>query len=386
MDERFGERALAEKLLRRLRQDEVHGLLGREHCRLRTGLRGGVRGDAAPNSSHSERFRCAASDAVAAASSSEPAVKRTRISSRPDPAARASAIASRSGSLASSPTRTRMERRLPLAGCSSASRGPVAARSSSRRNGDGLDPELGVERLARRAVDVERLRLPAGSVQGPHERTHETLVERMRMDERLELRNELCVAAEREVCIDAQLQRREARSFETLGFRLRENVVRQLGEGLPAPESQRLAEQPARTRGVFRAFRLAHQALEAEQVELAGVDPNEVARVLGDDRRAVPEHLPQLGDVELERIRRSRWRVIRPQRVDQAVDGDGAVGRQQEQGEQRSLLDAAQRQDAACVHDFERPQNPKLHRLPSATNYEPAPGLRKGSVAPQRRA
>ena len=122
-----------------------------------------------------------------------------------------------------------------------------------------LDPELGVERLARRAVDVERLRLPAGAVEGSHERAHETLVQRMRADERLELGDELGVSAEREVGIDSQLERREAGGFEALGFRLREHVVRQLGEGLPAPESERLAEQPARAARRFGAFRLGHQ-------------------------------------------------------------------------------------------------------------------------------
>ena len=69
----------------------------------------------------------------------------------------------------------------PAAGCSSAELGVLLQDralelAEARRR---LDPELGVERLARRAVDVERLRLPAGSVQGPHERAHETLVERM---------------------------------------------------------------------------------------------------------------------------------------------------------------------------------------------------------------
>ena len=194
----------------------------------------------------------------------------------------------------------------------------------------------------------------------------------MLTDERLELGNELRVAAEREVGIDPQLERGEARSLEALGLRLRENVVGELGERLAAPEAERLAEQPARPGGIG-AFRLGDQPLEAEQVELVGVDPDEVAGLLRDDRRAVPEHLPQLGDVELERVRRGRRRIVRPQRVDQAVDRDGRGWASAGAG--RAAF-AAWRRPAARA----RPR-PRLRAAPGSGtpslalrhHYEPAP-------------
>jgi hypothetical protein len=46
----------------------------------------------------------------------------------------------------------------------------------------GLDPELGVECLARAAVDVECVCLPAGPVEGAHQRADEALVHRVVSD------------------------------------------------------------------------------------------------------------------------------------------------------------------------------------------------------------
>ena len=211
-------------------------------------------------------------------------------------------------------------------------------------------------------------------------------MQRMEADERLQLGHELRVAAEREVGVDPPFERSEARGLEPLCFRLRENVVGELGEGLAAPEPERLAEQPARLGGIG-AFRLADQLLETEQVELVGVEPDQIAGLLRHDRCAVSEQLPQLRDVVLERVRSCGRRVTRPQRVDQAVDRDGRVRGQQKEGEQRSLLRAAQGHGASFVHDFERPQDPEFHRLPSTAtmNLRPASGKAQAGLSDRRR-
>ena len=141
-----------------------------------------------------------------------------------------------------------------------------------------LDPELVDERLPRRPVDVERFRLPTGAVERPHQRADETLVQRMRAHERLELGHELGVAAEREVGLDAQLERGEAHLLEALRISgCASSSSARSGEGFAAPEADRLAEQ-ARSRPRLGAFRLADESLEAEQVELVGVDADQVAR------------------------------------------------------------------------------------------------------------
>ena len=71
----------------------------------------------------------------------------------------------------------------------------------------GLDAELVDEHLAGRAVDLKRLGLAAATVQAEHQLAAEPLAERVLLDESLQLADELAVAAEREVGLDALLQR-----------------------------------------------------------------------------------------------------------------------------------------------------------------------------------
>ena len=99
-------------------------------------------------------------------------------------------------------------------------------------------------------------------------------------DQRLELTHELVVASELEVGVDSELERRQPDLFEPGDRRLRKALVREVGERGAPPRGQRVAEP---LRGVGRqpasqqAPPLVHQALEAVQVELVGLDPDDVA-------------------------------------------------------------------------------------------------------------
>ena len=62
-----------------------------------------------------------------------------------------------------------------------------------------LEAQLLDEELAALAVGLERLRLPAGAVEGEHELGAQPLAQRMRADERLELADDLRVRADREL-------------------------------------------------------------------------------------------------------------------------------------------------------------------------------------------
>ena len=57
---------------------------------------------------------------------------------------------------------------------------------------------------------------------------------------------------------------------------LGERLVREVGERRAAPERERLAEEPRGDLG-RRPLRLLDEPLEAEQVELVGPDPDQVA-------------------------------------------------------------------------------------------------------------
>ena len=106
----------------------------------------------------------------------------------------------------------------------------------------GLEAELLVEQPACVAVGLERRRLAAGAVQGEHQLSPQALAERLRGDDRLQLGDELAVAAEREVGVDPVLERGEPQLREAGGLGRRERLLRELGERRAAPERERLAE------------------------------------------------------------------------------------------------------------------------------------------------
>ena len=62
-----------------------------------------------------------------------------------------------------------------------------------------LEAQLLDEQLAALAIDLERLRLPARAVEREHQLGAQPLAQRMSVDERLELGDELRVCADREL-------------------------------------------------------------------------------------------------------------------------------------------------------------------------------------------
>src|SRR5262245_16780329 len=107
------------------------------------------------------------------------------------------------------------------------------------------------------------------------------LAERMLADEPLELGNELRLPSEREIRVDALLERGETLFLESDARGSRERHV-ELGEGRPAPQRKRLAQQLGRLGG-WHGPRRRHQPLEALEVELAVSNPDQVAGRLRDD-------------------------------------------------------------------------------------------------------
>ncbi len=112
--------------------------------------------------------------------------------------------------------------------------------------GAGVDAELLDQRLARRAVGGERVRLAPGAVEREHELGAGALAEWLRLDERLELGDELGVAAEREIRVDALLQHDRAELLEPCDLGLCERLVEEVGERGAPPEDEGLAENGRR--------------------------------------------------------------------------------------------------------------------------------------------
>ena len=114
----------------------------------------------------------------------------------------------------------------------------------------------------------------------------------MLADEHLDLTDELCEAAKREVGVEPPLERPEAELFESEDLRL-QRFVDEVGERRPAPEIEGIAKAPRGQLGRL-PLRLLHQHLEAEQVELVRADADHVTRFLRDDRLARSECLAEL--------------------------------------------------------------------------------------------
>src|SRR5215218_7565774 len=100
--------------------------------------------------------------------------------------------------------------------------------------------------------------------------------QRLRRDQLLELGDQARVPAERQVGLDPLLQCGEPRVLEPGGGLGPERLRGELGQSGPAPERKRLREY---SRGLVRVggsevlAALAHEQLEAVEVERALVDP-----------------------------------------------------------------------------------------------------------------
>ena len=143
-------------------------------------------------------------------------------------------------------------------------------RSSSCSDGDGSIPNSSTSVSRVLPVDVERLGLAARPVEGEHQLAAETLAQRMVPDERLELRQHGGVAAERELRLEALLERGEPQLLEPRDRRLRERLVGEVGERCAAPEPERTTEQVGgalRIAALERLGRVVRPALEAVEVE-----------------------------------------------------------------------------------------------------------------------
>jgi hypothetical protein len=181
------------------------------------------------------------------------------------------------------------------------------------------------------------------------------LSQRLLADERLQLGQELGVAAEFEVGVDPLLDRRSPLFFELCAFRAGDRVV-EVGEWRAAPQTQRLLQLPGGAFGVETA-RVGDELLEPLEIEATGLDAGEVTGRLRDDR-APADGFPELGDVNLERRRGGVGRRSVPELVDQPVTRDDAVRMQQQERKERSLLRASKCDRAPVLGSLERAENP----------------------------
>jgi hypothetical protein len=167
------------------------------------------------------------------------------------------------------------------------------------------------------------------------------------------------VPPEREVCLDPLLERLETKRLDPRDLDLRELLVGELGQRAPAKQPKRLAQNRGRLERLL-CRRLGEQRLEPLQVESAGWEDERVAGRTG-LQDLVAHHLPQLPDVDLQRLDRPLRGALAPERIDQLVDGNDLVRAQQQRREQHPLLAATKRQRPPVQKRFDGPKDPELH-------------------------
>ena len=190
----------------------------------------------------------------------------------------------------------------------------------------------------------------------------ELLAQRVLRDERLELARDLGVAPQREVGLDAALERHEPELLEAGDLGLGERLVGEVRERGSPPQRKPF---PQKGGGALRvaagksAAALLHERLEPVQVEVAVLQLDDVAWIARRDRSAA-ERLAKVGDVALQDVRRCLGRVVAPELVDQPVAGDNLAGMREQNGEHGALARAAERNRLAAHPRLERAEDPEL--------------------------
>ena len=133
--------------------------------------------------------------------------------------------------------------------------------------------------------------------------------------------------------------------------------------GCAAPESERLTESTRSDHGATVRKRCAsflEKALEAVEIELAGIGAKAVAAALRMQLRIPLDEPAQARDDNVDRISGRRRRRLTPESRAQLVTRDAAVRIEQEQGERDPLSAAAERQRAFLSTGLERAEDSKL--------------------------
>ena len=199
-----------------------------------------------------------------------------------------------------------------------------------------LEPELVAEERARFPVDGESLGLPARPVEREHELRAEPLAVRMLRGERLELRHERELTAERQLRVDSLLDRSEAQLLESLDLDACERLELEVGQRPPFPERERGVQGLGggdRFTGRERVPPGRDEAFEAFEVELAGLDTEQIAgrtrdepRLAGGSRR---QDLSQARDLIAERVVGGGQALLREELLDQPLARDDPVRAQE---------------------------------------------------------
>ena len=143
---------------------------------------------------------------------------------------------------------------------------------------------------------------------------------------------------------------------------------RRVGEGRPAEQGERLAQQLRRRPAAPRLARAARRARSKRSRSSSPARRDGVARGPCEDRLSGPSRAPQLRDVDLQRLGRRRGRLARPTRRRSGAPGrHGLVARGAAAASRAAPAAWAPQLDRALrTDDPERSEDREVHRLTGA--------------------
>ena len=181
--------------------------------------------------------------------------------------------------------------------------------------------------------------------------------------ERLELADDVRMAAQRQVRVDPRLGAGEPELLEASDLRLREHLEANVGERGATPERQRRPESLGSV-GSVPALELAsplrQELLETVRIAVPGREPEPVAARLRNDDVA-PDGLAKPGGDDLNGVVRICRKPVAPELLDHPIGGHALPAVNEEQGKQRPGPATRQLERAALmVERLDRPEDPKL--------------------------
>ncbi len=180
----------------------------------------------------------------------------------------------------------------------------------------------------------------------------------MLLDRALQLGHDDLVVTERELSLHLQLHHAEAQLLQTSYFEPERLVVGEISERVATPERQGLPTEGLTTLRVRAELGGAEeQVLEPQGVDLIPPD-HELVGVVGVLQRIVSDHMPEPGDVGLQRVVRRLRRRLAPQPRAQPVHRHGPTGAQHEHAQHGAAVTAPDRLYAGLGQQVDRSQHP----------------------------
>ena len=179
--------------------------------------------------------------------------------------------------------------------------------------------------------------------------------------------HELGVVAEHQLRLHPFLPCREAELLQPGRLGHGERLVGEVGQRRAPPQGQGLGQAGRGHLGPSVGGgppALVHQPLEPGGVEVVGTDVQHVAGLPALEQwvAAGGQHLPQPGDLDLDRPGGVGRRLAMPQVVDDAVGRHQPAGVDEQQRQQGPLLRPPEVERTSLVLDLDGPEDAELHR------------------------